>query len=68
VVNVTNPYGRIPCFLDRSLYFFFEVTPQLYSRSNFKYFLISIIIIVTIIFIYLFELQIGFCLVAVILL
>jgi hypothetical protein len=33
VVRVTNPYGRIPGFLDRSRYFFFKVAPQLYSRG-----------------------------------
>jgi hypothetical protein len=31
VVSVTDPYGRILCFLDRSHYFFFQVAPQLYS-------------------------------------
>jgi hypothetical protein len=31
VVSVTDPYGRILGFLDRSRYFFFQVTPQLYS-------------------------------------
>jgi hypothetical protein len=31
VVRVTNPYGRILCFLDRSRYFFFQMAPQLYS-------------------------------------
>jgi hypothetical protein len=33
VVNVTDPYGRIFDFLDRSRYFFFQVAPQLYSRG-----------------------------------
>jgi hypothetical protein len=33
VVNVTNPYGRILGFLDRSRYYFFQVAPQLYSRG-----------------------------------
>jgi hypothetical protein len=32
VVSVTDPYGRILGFLDRSRYFFFQVDPQLYSR------------------------------------
>jgi hypothetical protein len=31
VVSVTDPYSRILGFLDRSLYFFFQVAPQLYS-------------------------------------
>jgi hypothetical protein len=31
--SVTNPYGRILGFLDRSRYFFFQVAPQLYSRG-----------------------------------
>jgi hypothetical protein len=30
VVNVTDPYGHIIGFLDRSRYFFFQVAPQLY--------------------------------------
>jgi hypothetical protein len=30
VVSVTDPYGRILDFLDRSRYFFFQVAPQLY--------------------------------------
>jgi hypothetical protein len=30
VVSVTDPYGRILGFLDRSRYFFFQVAPQLY--------------------------------------
>jgi hypothetical protein len=33
VVSVTDPYGRILDFLDRSRYFYFQVAPQLYSRS-----------------------------------
>jgi hypothetical protein len=33
VVSVTDPYGRIFGFLDRSSYFFFQVVPQLYSRG-----------------------------------
>jgi hypothetical protein len=33
VVSVTNPYGRILAFLDRSRYYFFQVPPQLYSRG-----------------------------------
>jgi hypothetical protein len=33
VVSVTDPYGRILDFLDRSRYFFFQVAPQLCSRS-----------------------------------
>jgi hypothetical protein len=33
VVSVTDPYGRILGFLDRSRYFFFLVAPQLYSRG-----------------------------------
>jgi hypothetical protein len=32
VVCVTDPYGSILGFLDRSRYFFFQVAPQLYSR------------------------------------
>jgi hypothetical protein len=31
--SVTDPYGRILGFLDRSRYFFFRVAPQLYSRG-----------------------------------
>jgi hypothetical protein len=31
VVSVTDPYGRILAFLDRSSYFFFQVALQLYS-------------------------------------
>jgi hypothetical protein len=33
VVSVTDPYGRILGFLDRSRYFFLQVFPQLYSRG-----------------------------------
>jgi hypothetical protein len=33
VVTVTNPYGRILAFLDRSRYYFFQVALQLYSRD-----------------------------------
>jgi hypothetical protein len=33
VVSVTDPYGRILDFLDRSRYYFFQVAPQLYSRG-----------------------------------
>jgi hypothetical protein len=33
VVSVTDPYGRILGFPDRSRYFFFQVNPQLYSRG-----------------------------------
>jgi CBS-domain-containing membrane protein len=33
VVIVTNPYGRILGFLDRSRYFLYQVAPQLYSRG-----------------------------------
>jgi hypothetical protein len=33
VVSVTDPYGRILGFLDRTRYFFFQVAPQLYSRD-----------------------------------
>jgi hypothetical protein len=32
VVSVTDPYGRILGFLDRSRYFFFQVAPHLNSR------------------------------------
>jgi hypothetical protein len=31
VISVTDPYGRILVFLDRSRYFFFQVAPHLYS-------------------------------------
>jgi hypothetical protein len=34
VVSMTDPYGRILGFLDRSRYFFFQVAPQLYSRDR----------------------------------
>jgi hypothetical protein len=34
VVSVTDPCGRILGFLDRSRYFFFQVSPQLYSRGE----------------------------------
>jgi hypothetical protein len=33
VVSVADPYGGILGFLDRSLYFFFQVAPQLYFRG-----------------------------------
>jgi hypothetical protein len=33
VVSVTDSYGRILGFLDRSRYFFFLVAPQFYSRG-----------------------------------
>jgi hypothetical protein len=33
MVSVTDRYGRILGFLDRSRYFFFQVAPQLYSRG-----------------------------------
>jgi hypothetical protein len=33
VVSVTNLYGRILGFLDRSRYYCFQVAPQLYSRG-----------------------------------
>jgi hypothetical protein len=32
-VSVTDPYGRIPGFLDWSRYFSFQEAPQLYSRG-----------------------------------
>jgi hypothetical protein len=32
-VSVTDPYGSILDFLDRSRYLFFQVAPQLYSRG-----------------------------------
>jgi hypothetical protein len=32
-VSMTDPYGRILGFLDRSRYFFFQVAPQLCSRG-----------------------------------
>jgi hypothetical protein len=34
VVSVMENYGRILGFLDRSLYFFFQVTSQLYSEAE----------------------------------
>jgi hypothetical protein len=34
VVNVTDPYGRVLAFLDRSHYFSFSVASQLYSRGR----------------------------------
>jgi hypothetical protein len=34
VISVTDPYGRIPAFLDWSSHVFFQVAPQLYSRSR----------------------------------
>jgi hypothetical protein len=33
VVSVTDPYGSFLGFLDLRFYFFFQVAPQLYSRS-----------------------------------
>jgi hypothetical protein len=33
VVSMTDPYGPILGFLDRSRYFFLQVAPQLYSRG-----------------------------------
>jgi hypothetical protein len=33
VVSVTDPYGRILGFLDRSSYSFFQVAPQLYPQG-----------------------------------
>jgi hypothetical protein len=33
VISVTDPYGRILGFLDRSRYHSFQVAPQLYSRG-----------------------------------
>jgi hypothetical protein len=33
VISVTDPYGFILGFLDRSRYFFFQLAPQLYSRG-----------------------------------
>jgi hypothetical protein len=33
VVSVTDPYGRILGFLDRTRYLFFQAAPQLYSRG-----------------------------------
>jgi hypothetical protein len=34
VVSVTDPYGSILGFLDRSRYCFFQVAPQLYSQAE----------------------------------
>jgi hypothetical protein len=34
VVNVTDPYGRIIGFLDRSLYNFFQVAPQFHLDAE----------------------------------
>jgi hypothetical protein len=34
MVSVTDPYGSILGFLDRSHYFFFKAAPQLYSRGS----------------------------------
>jgi hypothetical protein len=34
VVSAADPYGRNLGFLDRSRYIFFQVAPQLYSRSR----------------------------------
>jgi hypothetical protein len=33
MVSVTDPYGRILGFLDRSRYVFFQVASQLHSRG-----------------------------------
>jgi hypothetical protein len=33
VVSVTEPYGRILGFLDRSRILFYQVAPQLYSQG-----------------------------------
>jgi hypothetical protein len=33
-VNVTDPYGRILVFLDRSRYCFFQVAPQMYHEAE----------------------------------
>jgi hypothetical protein len=33
VVSVTDPFGRVLGFLDRSRYFFFQAAPRLYSRG-----------------------------------
>jgi hypothetical protein len=38
VVSVTDPYGRILAFLDRSRYVSSKVAPQLYSRGHTHYF------------------------------
>jgi hypothetical protein len=34
MVSVTDPFGRILGFLDRSRYFFFQVPPQFYSEAE----------------------------------
>jgi hypothetical protein len=34
MADVTDPYGRILDFLDRSRYFSFQMAPQLYSRGR----------------------------------
>jgi hypothetical protein len=34
VVLVTDPYGRILGFLDRSRYFYFQVAPELDSEAE----------------------------------
>jgi hypothetical protein len=34
MVSVTDPYGRILGFLDRSRYFLFQAAPQLYSEAE----------------------------------
>jgi hypothetical protein len=34
MVSMTDPYGRILGFLDRSRYYFFQVAPQLYSEAE----------------------------------
>jgi hypothetical protein len=36
MVSVTDPYGHILDFLNRSRYFFFQVDSQLYSRGMFQ--------------------------------
>jgi hypothetical protein len=33
MVSVTDPYGRIVGFPDRSRYIFYQAAPQLYSRG-----------------------------------
>jgi hypothetical protein len=33
VISSTDPLGRILDFLDRNRYYFFQVDPELYSRS-----------------------------------
>jgi hypothetical protein len=40
---VTDPYGRIPWFLNRSRYIVFQVAPQLYSRGWLHPFLDAVI-------------------------